>query len=172
LMHGTLDFESRVGAGSTFWFDLPLPASRPAYPMPAPADPIAPAARVLLADDAHINRLVGVALLGRLGCRVDVAANGAEAVEAVRRHAYDVVLMDCLMPVMDGYEATARIRNLEDGRRRTPVIALTASAMVGDREKCLAAGMDDYLAKPLDRAALAQVLARFAPVELAAPSRA
>jgi PAS domain S-box-containing protein len=173
LMDGTLDFESRPGEGSTFWFDLPLPAARPTEPAPAPAAPVAAAAHVLLADDAHINRLIGVALLERLGCQVDEVANGAEAVEAVQRRQYDVVLMDCLMPVMDGYEATAQIRDLEQGGRRTPIIALTASAMVGDREKCLAAGMDDYLPKPLDRAALAGVLARFtsSPGELAAPGR-
>ena len=165
LMDGALDFDSTVGQGSTFWFDLPLPAAVPAGPaivasIVAPADPPAPAARVLLADDARINQLVGVAMLERLGCMVDVVTNGAEAVEAVLREDYDVVLMDCLMPVMDGYEATARIRSLEEGTRRTPIIALTASAMVGDRERCLAAGMDDYLAKPLDRAALAGVVAR------------
>ncbi|HET7722303.1 MAG TPA: ATP-binding protein [Acidimicrobiales bacterium] len=176
LMDGTLDFDSAVGRGSTFWFDLSLPAASPASTstaVPAStssaagrsvvgpvAGPPAPAARVLLADDARINQLVGVALLERLGCTVDVVTNGAEAVEAVLRKDYDVVLMDCLMPVMDGYEATARIRSLEGGSRRTPIIALTASAMVGDRERCLAAGMDDYLAKPLDRAALAGVVAR------------
>jgi signal transduction histidine kinase len=178
LMHGTLDFESALGEGSTFWCDLPLPAAvpaltsttvppsigsllfTPAATVPVGAGPPAPAARVLLADDARINQLVGVAMLERLGCMVDVVANGAEAVDAVLRQHYDVVLMDCLMPVMDGYEATARIRRLEGGSRRTPIIALTASAMVGDRERCLAAGMDDYLAKPLDRSALAGVVAR------------
>jgi CheY-like chemotaxis protein len=168
LMQGSIDFDSTPGQGSTFWFDVPLPAAEapaaPAIPV-APAQPKVPAVpiRVLLADDAHINRLVGVAMLERLGCQVDVVANGAEAVDAVLGTHYDVVLMDCLMPVMDGYEATARIRTLEDGRRRTPIIALTASAMVGDREKCLAAGMDDYLAKPLDRSALAAVVARCRP---------
>jgi PAS domain S-box-containing protein len=168
LMQGSIDFDSTPGEGSTFWFDVPLPAAEapaaPAIPV-APTQPKVPAVpiRVLLADDAHINRLVGVAMLERLGCQVDVVANGAEAVDAVLGTHYDVVLMDCLMPVMDGYEATARIRLLEDGRRRTPIIALTASAMVGDREKCLAAGMDDYLAKPLDRSALAAVVARCRP---------
>ncbi|HVL05619.1 MAG TPA: ATP-binding protein [Acidimicrobiales bacterium] len=160
LMQGTLDFDSTVGEGSAFWFDIPLPPAAPAV-VAAPQEVVAPVpARVLLADDAPINQLVGAAMLKRLGCLVDVVANGAEAVDAVLRTDYDVVLMDCLMPVMDGYEATARIRSCEGGRRRTPIIALTASAMVGDREKCLAAGMDDYLAKPLDRSALAGVVAR------------
>jgi PAS domain S-box-containing protein len=174
LMGGTLDFQSEVGVGSTFWFDVPLRAARPAEtpsvpspaPVPAFGEPprevgdIPLGTRVLLADDAAINRLVGVAMLERLGCSVDVAANGVEAVEAVQKERYDVVLMDCLMPVMDGYEATARIRGLASDTSRIPIIALTASAMVGDREKCLAAGMDDYLAKPINQAALAGVLAR------------
>jgi len=167
LMGGTLDFDSVVGEGSTFRFDIPLPAAAPSTrPATAPA-PEAPApedvplgARVLLADDTHISRLVGVALLERLGYAVDVVANGAEAVDAVRHNRYDAVLMDCLMPVMDGYEATDHIRRLENDARHTPIIALTASALAGDRERCLAAGMDDYLAKPLDQSALAGVLSR------------
>ncbi|MDP1805683.1 MAG: PAS domain S-box protein [Acidimicrobiales bacterium] len=165
LMNGTLDFDSTVDQGSTFWFDIPLPAAVPASTSTAIVASIAApaAARVRLADDARITQLVGVAMLERMGCTVDVVTNGAEAVEAVLKKDYDVVLMDCLMPVMDGYEATARIRNLEAGSRRTPIIALTASAMVGDRERCLAAGMDDYLAKPLDRAALAGVVDRCRP---------
>ncbi len=172
LMGGTLDFESRLGEGSVFWFDIPLvPSTSPAAILDAPSGPSPsvpasagadsqPGGRVLLADDAYINRLVGVALLERLGYVVDVVTNGAEAVDAVRQHRYDAVLMDCLMPVMDGYEATRRIRDLAGAAGRTPIIALTASAMVGDREKCLAAGMDDYLPKPLDQGTLAVVLAR------------
>jgi PAS domain S-box-containing protein len=166
LMGGTLEFDSLLGAGSTFWFDVPLRASDRSEVTPAASPtPMVFAesfagTRVLLADDTGINRLVGVAMLERLGCVVDVVSNGAEAVEAVTRNHYDAVLMDCLMPVMDGYEATSRIRGGEAEAARTPIIALTASAMVGDREKCLAAGMDDYLSKPLDQSALAGALAR------------
>jgi len=109
-MGGAFDFDSTVGRGSTFWFEVCLPAAAPAAKgKAAGSPPVAPVegptngARVLLADDTDVNRLVGVALLKRLGCLVDVVANGAEAVDAVRRTRYDVVLMDCLMPVMDGY---------------------------------------------------------------------
>ena len=167
LMDGTLDFESRPGAGSTFWFEIPLPAARSANGEPAVAHPpalqaaLAAGTRVLLADDTRINRLVGTALLERLGCQVDAVTSGAEAVEALRHARYDAVLMDCVMPDMDGFEATDRIRRLEGLDRHTPIVALTASAMLGDREKCLAAGMDDYLAKPLDQRALVQVLSRW-----------
>jgi CheY-like chemotaxis protein len=162
LMHGTMDFNSRIGEGSTFWFEIPLPEAAPRLPVaPAPAfDGAASLARVLLADDAHVNRVVGAALLERLGCVVDVVANGAEAVDAVRRTRYDAILMECVMPVMDGYAAAARIRGLQTDGRHTPIIAITASATAADRQRCLAAGMDDYLSKPLDQAALARVLAR------------
>jgi len=88
---------------------------------------------------------------------------GVEALEALERQPYAVVLMDCHMPVMDGFAATERIRESERGRARTPVVALTASALVADRERCLAAGMDDYVAKPIDPDALASVLDRWAP---------
>jgi CheY-like chemotaxis protein len=159
LMGGTLDFDSEVGRGSTFWFEIPLPPVDGAR-SPDGADGDLVGARVLLADDARINRLVGVAILERLGCVVDVVANGVEAVEAVRRTRYDAVLMECMMPVMDGFDAADRIRQLEAGTRRTPIIAVTASATAADRVRCLAAGMDECLSKPLDRAALAGALAR------------
>ncbi len=169
LMGGTLDFDSALGSGSCFWFDVPLRASNRSGALPAPTMAAhLPAAfperlagtRVLLADDTGINRLVGVAMLERLGCVVDVVSDGAAAVDAARRNHYDAILMDCLMPVMDGFEATGLIRRTELGTTRTPIIALTASAMAGDREKCLAAGMDDYLSKPLDQSALAGALTR------------
>jgi len=106
--------------------------------------------QVLLAEDTEMNRMLVRILLTRMGFEVDEAENGQQAVEALARKRYDLVLMDCMMPVMDGYEATRilRAREVEAGQERVPVIALTASAIAGDRERCRQAGMDDYLSKP------------------------
>jgi signal transduction histidine kinase/DNA-binding response OmpR family regulator len=120
-------------------------------------------ARVLVAEDNVINQKVAVRMLEKLGCRVEVVANGLEAVSAVRVGRFDVVLMDCQMPEMDGFEATAAIRRGEAAGVRLPIVAMTANVMQGDRERCLAAGMDDYLAKPVTRASLAAVLDRWLP---------
>ncbi|MGE0554072.1 MAG: response regulator [Gemmatimonadales bacterium] len=141
-------------------------AGSAAGPDPATSDRAiseAAAPLVLLVDDNPINQKVGATLLEKLGYRVEVAADGREAVEAVARTDYRVVFMDCLMPQMDGFEATAQLRQRErdEGRPRLPIVALTANAMPGDRERCLAAGMDDYLAKPLRLGELQEVVARF-----------
>jgi signal transduction histidine kinase/DNA-binding response OmpR family regulator/HPt (histidine-containing phosphotransfer) domain-containing protein len=116
---------------------------------------------VLVADDNLVNQQVAQRMLERFGCHVDVAVNGDMAVAMCRNRRYDMVLMDCQMPELDGYEATARIRIEEGEGRRVPVIALTANAMQGEREKCLAAGMDDFLSKPIRPQTLHETLQRW-----------
>jgi two-component system sensor histidine kinase/response regulator len=110
--------------------------------------------RVLLAEDNLVNQKVAMRMLEKLHCRVEVVADGLATIEAWRKGNFDLILMDCQMPDMDGYEATREIRKLEQGQRRITIVALTANAMKGDEEKCRAAGMDDYLTKPIDRVKL------------------
>jgi CheY-like chemotaxis protein/HPt (histidine-containing phosphotransfer) domain-containing protein len=124
---------------------------------------------LLLVEDNSMNQLVATSLLAKLGYEVEVASNGIEALEAMADAEYDAVLMDCQMPEMDGYAATREIRRREGGTRHTPVIAMTAAAMQGDRDACIAAGMDDYLTKPIRPRELAEALMQW--IDSAGPSR-
>jgi PAS domain S-box-containing protein len=140
----------------------------PAAPETVPAnahETLRFAGDVLLVEDNEVNQLVASAVLEGLGLRVDLARTGREAIDALGRRDYDIVLMDCQMPEMDGLEATRAIRAAEATGTRHPIIALTAHAMLGDRERCLRAGMDDYLSKPLVREQLIEVLVRWLPVQ-------
>ncbi len=164
LMGGTVGVRSEVGRGSTFWFTARLPTTdAAAAPVPVASVTPAPTAgrRVLVAEDNEVNQMVVGEMLRRLGYAHDLVADGRAAADAAAGGGYDLVLMDCQMPELDGFEAAAAIRAAEAaaGRPRLPVIALTANAIKGDRERCLAAGMDDYLSKPIDTAALAAKLA-------------
>ena len=129
--------------------------------------------RVLLVEDHPVNQQVARRLLERLGLKVDTAGNGAEALDKLGAQTFDLILMDCQMPVLDGYSATRRLREreLRDAVPRMPVIAMTAHAMAGDRERCLEAGMDDYLTKPLDRVLMAETLARWLDISNASATR-
>jgi CheY-like chemotaxis protein/HPt (histidine-containing phosphotransfer) domain-containing protein len=122
-----------------------------------------PSGHILLAEDNALNQRVGTAMLETLGYHVDVAADGAEAVKAATLTPYRAILMDCQIPVMNGYQATGEIRRLQGASIHTPIIAVTASDSESDRQRCLAAGMDDYLTKPLSLKTLADVLSRWAP---------
>ena len=170
LMDGTVTAKSVVGAGSTFTVSLPfkplavtVPSGRNAAAS-STANDLHFDARVLLAEDNIVNQEVARECLVGAGCAVTVVDNGRDAVEAWRDGAFDVILMDCQMPEMDGFEATAEIRAEEsraESRGHTPIIAVTANALDEDRKRCLAGGMDDYLSKPFDRAALVATLARW-----------
>ena len=125
--------------------------------------PVFPGARALLVEDNLINQKVGASLLRRLGLKVELASTGEQALRMMERR-YDIILMDCQMPIMDGFEATRRIRADHSEAASTPVVAMTAHAIEGDRERCLAAGMDDYVSKPVELSELRRVLARWLPV--------
>ncbi|QTQ37504.1 Two component system fusion protein (sensory histidine kinase and response regulator) [Aromatoleum petrolei] len=166
LMGGAVGADSMPGGGSTFWFTCRVGISRrdssppaPVLALPATGAAVA-GARVLLVEDNELNREVNAALLHDAGVEVDFAENGAEALCRLQEQAYHLVLMDVQMPVMDGITATLEIRT-RPGLRRLPIVALTASAMPGDRERCLAAGMNDYLTKPIDPARLQEALQRW-----------
>lgn len=186
-MNGGIGVHSVPGHGSNFyftgWFKVADPSSKgtpeigsvsawnpmdssirrqPELNSPASERPlIEKQPQILLVEDNEINRKVFTSLLKRKGMTCDIAMDGKEAVEAVGKKEYDIIFMDCQMPVMDGYEATRRIRTGEGHKRHTPIIAMTANAMQGDREKCLAAEMDEYISKPVDVALLFQLIDQY-----------
>lgn len=169
LMDGKIHVESESGIGSRFWFDLPLLPSIEAgaiaeslgqRPVPKRNDEAGPLgdAHILVAEDNEVNQLVIVSMLERLGVKVSVANDGIEAVNAVQSESFDLVLMDCQMPKMDGFEATEKIRASASTQLGLPIIALTANVRLEDRQKCIAAGMDDFLAKPVAFSALVSMI--------------
>ena len=163
MMGGDISVASEPGRGSIFSFHLPFRLPDAAVPAVWPEAEAAPAVylpgkRVLLVEDNEINQEVATAMLAETGVEVTMAANGEEAVQAVAASRYDLILMDVQMPLMDGLEATRRIRALRDVPADLPIIAMTAHAMRGDWEKSLAAGMNDHLTKPIDPRRLFAVL--------------
>ena len=170
-MGGQLKGTSRVGIGSTFTLEMPLAlSSSPAPRLSGAASPMTAGkhgGRILLVEDNLVNQSVMEAMLRSLGFDVGLATDGAEAVELISQQPFDAVLMDCRLPLVDGYEATRRIRQLPQGEG-LPIIALTANVLEGDRERCLAAGMNDYLSKPFKRTDLQLTLRRWLPGQEAA----
>jgi CheY-like chemotaxis protein len=179
LMGATgLQVESELGKGSCFWFEFPtvVPENPPETwleenPVEAysrkPVEPSAdgPKRRVLLVEDNAVNQVVAQTLIEADGFEVEIANDGQEALGKLTAHPgeFVVVFMDCQMPVMDGYTATRAIRNGDGGGvyKTVPIVAMTANAMQGDREKCIEAGMDDYISKPIDAGVLAEKLAKW-----------
>lgn len=164
LMGGQVGVDSRLDEGSTFWFEVSLTKGRAFDDAPAPelVSPLVLSAHVLVAEDDAVNRLVVSEMLESLGCVVDVAEDGQVACAAAAGQRFDLIFMDCHMPGIDGFEATRCIREEERSRgAHVPIVALTADALAGDRERCLASGMDDYMTKPVSTAQLAAAVQRW-----------
>jgi signal transduction histidine kinase/CheY-like chemotaxis protein len=184
FMGGRIGVESEPGRGTTFWFTARFARTPPGtveHPHPPPGEvpheASAPRAeggtggpiRVLVVEDDGVNQTVAARVLQRLGCQTDLAANGREALSALSQDRYDIVFMDCHMPELDGFAATRAIREAEAHEgRHTPIVAMTADALKGDRERCLASGMDDYLPKPVELRGLERILDRWMRRETAA----
>lgn len=169
MMGGDMGVESEEGVGSNFWFTLPFrPGTGNAETVNiADSDNVRLVLerpmRVLIAEDNQVNQMISLRLVERMGFRADVVASGKEVLDALEERPYDFILMDCQMPLMDGYEATEIIRSSKTlANPKIPIIAMTANAMEGDRERCLKAGMDDYIAKPISQKTLRVVLQKWA----------
>jgi two-component system sensor histidine kinase/response regulator len=169
LMGGSISVESELGSGSTFRFTIRgqladmTDSSRPhAASLPEVESSFGGSARVLVVEDNLTNQKLAHLMLRNIGVASDIVSNGAEAVTAAQKTKYDLVLMDCVMPEMDGFEATRRLRQVP-GFEEIPILAMTANAYPEDREACLAAGMDDYLTKPVRQPVLYQKLSHWLP---------
>ena len=167
LMGSRIEIESAPGAGSCFWFVLELPVAEAAPETVVSANfaqaltPLAVPRHVLLVEDNAVNQLVAGHMLRKLGCTFDLAIDGRQALDMLEARLFDIVLMDCLLPELDGFETTVEWRRREGTERHIPIVAMTANAMSEDRERCLQAGMDDHLTKPIQLAVLSAALERW-----------
>jgi CheY-like chemotaxis protein len=164
LMGGYIEVESEPDRGSMFVTAIPFPLAVPsdyAGPVAVPKPEAPVCARILVVEDSPVNRRIAQRMLEKLGCTVTLTESGAEALEAASRKRFDMVLMDCQMPGMDGLETSRRLQAMWPPDERVPIVALTANAMESDRAACFAAGMSDYLTKPVEVAALAAALNRW-----------